>query len=278
MEIRTQTITELYVKALEALYNSTEKNSRLGSTKELLDSTLILENPRTRRVIEPIRHQSMDYVVNEIKWYLSGKYEIDKIAKRAKFWYEVADKLDHRVYSNYGAKLFHEKVRGYTQFERVLAEFKKNKYSRRGIFFFSLFPVDYIWMSSALDFVCTVYGHIIINHEGKLDLYIYMRSNDINWGWSNDVPFFTLVQEMFAIKLGLEMGEYHHHAGSLHIYERFYKKLEGRYYTHFSVEEETPFAPMCEQDVDDLINEKYGSDSPFMKSFRKWDSVGVDAP
>jgi thymidylate synthase len=277
MEIIGETITQLYVKTLQALYDSPEKGSRLGTTKELLDPTLILKNPRTRRITEPIRRQSMSYVVNEIKWYLSGHYEVEEIAQRAKFWYEVADKLDHRVYSNYGAKLFHEKVRGYTQFERVLAEMQKSINSRRGVFFFSLYPIDYVWMSSAPDFVCTVYGHIILNHEGKLDLYVYMRSNDINWGWGNDVPFFTLIQEMFATKLHVPMGEYHHHSGSLHIYEKFYKKLEGRKYEYFNIAEETPFAPMCEQDVDDLIAQKYDSDSSFMKSFRKWDEVGVDA-
>lgn len=268
MELVGKTITELYVKALQALYEAPERASRLGQTKEILDASMVLKNPRTRHIIEPLRSHSLNYVANEIKWYMSGKYEIADIAERAKFWYKVADPEDFRVYSNYGAKLFHEKVRGYTQFERVVEELKKNPYSRRGIFFFSLYPIDYVWMSSAADFVCTVYGHVIRNHEDKLDLYIYMRSNDINWGWGNDVPFFTLIQEMFATELGLEMGEYHHHAGSLHIYEKFFPKLEGRTFTDFDIAKETPLPHLSKHDVMWLLRQYYGDYTPFMMSFK----------
>lgn len=269
MEITGNTITEVYVKALEKLNSAPERNSRVGLTKEILDINLILKNPRTRRIIEPLRRQKMSYVANEIKWYLSGDYSVEKIGERAKFWYVVADE-NFQVYSNYGAKLFREKTRGLSQFERALGELKKNPESRRAVFFFSLYPVDYHVMSSTKDFVCTLYGHCIVNPEKKLDMYIYMRSNDSIWGFGNDVPWFTLIQEMFAVKLKIPMGEYHHHSGSFHIYEKFYPLLEGRKFNAFNEAAETPFAPLTEEDVSALIAENYSIKSPFMEGFNRF--------
>jgi thymidylate synthase len=47
-----------------------------------------------------------------------------------------------------------------------------------------------------------------------------MRSNDLVWGLPYDVFFFTMLQELLAQKLGLDLGVYIHGAGSLHLYER----------------------------------------------------------
>jgi thymidylate synthase len=55
--------------------------------------------------------------------------------------------------------------------------------------------------------------------ERKLDAVVYMRSNDIYLGLPYDVFVFTMLQELFALELGLELGRYHHMVGSLHLYE-----------------------------------------------------------
>jgi thymidylate synthase len=40
------------------------------------------------------------------------------------------------------------------------------------------------------------------------------------WGLPYDVFLFTMLQEMLAVTLGLDLGVYVHVAGSLHLYER----------------------------------------------------------
>jgi len=47
-----------------------------------------------------------------------------------------------------------------------------------------------------------------------------MRSNDVVWGLPYDVFLFTMLQEMLAQTLDLELGSYIHVAGSFHLYER----------------------------------------------------------
>jgi len=38
---------------------------------------------------------------------------------------------------------------------------------------------------------------------------------------------FTMIQEMMARRLGLELGQYIHHAGSLHVYDEFVEGMRG---------------------------------------------------
>ena len=53
-----------------------------------------------------------------------------------------------------------------------------------------------------------------------------MRSSDLVFGLSYDVPAFTIMQELMAIELGVELGEYIHVSNSLHVYERHFGMLE----------------------------------------------------
>ena len=46
-----------------------------------------------------------------------------------------------------------------------------------------------------------------------------MRSNDAYLGFPHDVFCFTMIQEIVARSLGIGVGEYHHFASSLHLYE-----------------------------------------------------------
>ncbi len=46
-----------------------------------------------------------------------------------------------------------------------------------------------------------------------------MRSNDAYLGFPHDVFCFTMIQELIARSLGIRVGEYHHFATSLHLYE-----------------------------------------------------------
>jgi thymidylate synthase len=54
----------------------------------------------------------------------------------------------------------------------------------------------------------------------RLNAIAVMRSNDVIWGLPYDIFVLTMFQEMAAQEFGLELGWYHHHAASLHIYDR----------------------------------------------------------
>ena len=278
MNIVSNSITGAYLLALDVLNSQEPTDSRLGEAKGIVNACITIKNPYTRHIIEHVRKHNMKYVVTEIMWYLSGKRYPDMVAAQAPTWNKIKN-YDGTVNSNYGDKIFYQSSYGRTQFERTLAELKHNIHSRRAFVYFNMYPEDYSLMSAVADFPCTLSGQFIMNN-GKLDFIVTMRSNDLIYGWCNDVPWFTLLQEMMATLLGVPVGEYHHNAGSLHIYKRFYKYFKALDYidgpiTHTAAEQ-TPFAPMQQQDVNALLRQDYTVETPFMNTFTAWLGAGCE--
>jgi thymidylate synthase len=75
------------------------------------------------------------------------------------------------------------------------------------------------------DYPCTILHQFRIRNN-KLNMSVYMRSNDVWLGAAYDFFQFTRVQIAMASVLGIEPGKYAHHVGSLHIYEQHYDAAE----------------------------------------------------
>ena len=56
----------------------------------------------------------------------------------------------------------------------------------------------------------------IINN--KLNMSVYMRSNDVWYGFCNDQYQFSSLQKMIAERLSIDVGWYYHHAHNMHLY------------------------------------------------------------
>ncbi|MDU4834782.1 MAG: thymidylate synthase, partial [Enterococcus faecium] len=75
------------------------------------------------------------------------------------------------------------------------------------------------------DIPCTLSLEFLIRNN-KLHLITNMRSNDIFLGLPYDIFSFTMLQEYIAYQLGVDLGCYYHYVGSLHVYQRNFKKIE----------------------------------------------------
>jgi thymidylate synthase len=53
----------------------------------------------------------------------------------------------------------------------------------------------------------------------SLHMFTNMRSNDALWGVAHDFFCFTMLQEIIARDLGVDVGTYKHAVGSLHLYD-----------------------------------------------------------
>lgn len=80
------------------------------------------------------------------------------------------------------------------------------------------------------DYPCTVLHQYRIRNN-KLNLSVYMRSNDVWLGAAYDFFQFTRAQLAVASVLGIEPGTYAHHVGSLHIYSDHYELAENLKHT-----------------------------------------------
>ncbi len=52
----------------------------------------------------------------------------------------------------------------------------------------------------------------------KLNMSVYMRSNDIWYGFCNDQYQFSMLQKMIADRLSIDVGWYYHQAHNMHLY------------------------------------------------------------
>ena len=65
---------------------------------------------------------------------------------------------------------------------------------------------------------CTCTLQFLVRDD-QLELIVHMRSNDAYLGITHDVFAFTMMQELVARRLELDLGRYRHFVGSLHLYE-----------------------------------------------------------
>src|SRR5574340_1071606 len=193
-------------------------------TLEISNAQIQLYNPRNRIVNFRARDLSMKYFVGELCYFLGGRTDLASIAHYSKFWHSVSDD-GVSVNSAYGARLFTLNGHYQIQFDYAIRNLVVDKDSRKAVMTIYQ-PED---SRESKDNPCTIFLQLIIRNN-KLDMYTFMRSNDIWLGTPYDVAFFTIVQEIALVKLQytypeLRLGTYFHNATSLHAYERHWNAI-----------------------------------------------------
>lgn len=219
---------ELFINLAKAMLTRGHKSNPRGlATIELQDAWLVLKDTSMCVCTLKSRAISKQYLNAEINWYLNGSYSIQDIAKASKFWYRIADE-NGNVNSNYGAIAFREVVNkeGDNQVDWCARVLESDKDSRQAIINYNQ-PKHKI--VGTKDFVCTIAQLFrIVNDELKMNILV--RSNDMIYGLTYDMPFFCLVQHELLARLSktyphLQPGEYNHYAASMHVYEKHFKML-----------------------------------------------------
>jgi thymidylate synthase len=107
-------------------------------------------------------------------------------------------------------------MRGNDQVANVIKLLKKRETSRRAVI--QLFDAEDIAQQyKGIPCTCTLQ---LMIRNGRLIMFTNMRSNDVFLGLPYDVFAFTMLQEILARTLGVEVGMYSHAVGSLHLYEK----------------------------------------------------------
>lgn len=179
-----------------------------GPAREFVGAALTLTNPRARLSRSDKRSTAVS-ALGELLWYLSGSDDAKHAGYYIPLYLNV--EVNGRVEGAYGPRLFGDRE----QFRRVLDLLGTKTDSRRAI----VQIYDERDMDNVHDVPCTCTLQFLLR-DGRLDLVVYMRSNDAYLGLPHDVFCFTMLQELAAVHLGAELGIYRHFAGSLHLYER----------------------------------------------------------
>jgi thymidylate synthase len=202
-----------------------ESSPRGMKTRERLSTTLVLTNPRARVIASAARGVDYSFAAAEFLWYWEGREDLEFLTPYNKRIAEFSN--DGRTLNSaYGKRIFDRPSRN-SQWVKVVDELVMNPDSRRAVL--EVFRHEDLWDGNK-DVPCTLSLQFFIR-DGLLNLHVVMRSNDVFWGLPYDAFSFTLLQECMLLALrdaglSIELGTYTHTVGSLHVYERHFKKVE----------------------------------------------------
>lgn len=184
-----------------------------GDTSEILGVLLRLENPRAR-LSRTETKGTVFSALGELMWYLSETNNADFITYYLPGYKQETEEISgiNVIYGGYGPRLFN--MRSINQFNNVIELLRNKPTSRRGVI--QLFNAEDISEAhKEIPCTCTLQ---FFNRDNCLHMFTSMRSNDAFIGLPHDIFTFTMIQEIMARRLGLELGSYSHAVGSLHLY------------------------------------------------------------
>lgn len=164
-------------------------------------------------------------VVHELLWMLSGNCNIRYLQENGvTIWDEWADENGYlgpvygkqwRSWYDPSITLENTKLDGcyIDQIKNVINEIKTNPYSRR--------LVVSAWNVADLPYMKLQPCHVLFQfyvHDNKLSCHLYQRSADAFLGVPFNIASYALLTSMIAHVCNLEVGEFIHSFGDLHIY------------------------------------------------------------
>lgn len=188
----------------------------VGNTREILNAKIQIMD--VSNSIVSIRDISIEYLFGELLWYFTGHNDLEFISKFSSFWNHLSDDGE-TCNSAYGHIIFEK--HGFNQLAKVIELLKQDPTSRRAVININV-PNEHVIETK--DEPCTVSIQFLVR-DNKVHCTVYMRSNDIWFGFPYDVVFFTELQRIVAENLHAELGIYTHLAGSLHMYDRDEAKI-----------------------------------------------------
>ena len=223
--IKTISCNDAFIKLSQMLSGSPEYRvaPRGDATYELTNVIVEIINPYDRLVNHIDRKLCLRYLVGEFLWYERASNLLSEISDYSSFWNKISDD-GLTANSAYGTRIYKKsKNGGLSQWSKVVNELVKDKTSRRAMLVIAK-PDDF--KMTTKDAPCTIGVQFLIR-DNKLNMTVWMRSNDLYLGFCYDAAIFTLWQEKLLLALNdtypeLTLGSYTHHATSLHVYEKYY--------------------------------------------------------
>lgn len=212
--ITNSSIDGLYFDALSCLMkDGTMTMPRGYQCLELNPFCTVLTNIQNNILINPIRKVSKRFMAAELLWILLGRDDVEMIG----FYSEKI-----KVYSDDGVTFFGAygpKIMD--QLSYIEDALRQDPWTRQAVLT--------IWREKppvTKDVPCTITMQFIRRPLERLNLNVYMRSQDAWLGFPYDVHNFTCLQLILASILGLEPGELRLIQGSFHIYQEHYDIVE----------------------------------------------------
>lgn len=210
------TFQEAYLTVLREVTEHPEHafSTARNQGTEVAGISFRIDDPIDRTPYLEARKANVVFQHAEALWYLAGSDDLDMIGYYAPSLKRFS--ADGRTLTGtaYGARMFAPDDGGASQFDRVLRLLKDDPTTKRAVLL-AMRPEELVDMGN-IDVACTL-GLQFMLRDGALHASAYMRGNDALVGLLGDVFAFTFIQEYLARLLGVQVGAYTHHVGSMHL-------------------------------------------------------------
>lgn len=209
---------DAYLWHLRAAFEEPEyRNAPRGAkSSELIGVSYRIEEPVQRVVALPSRKTNLVFNFAEALWYLSGSDRLSFIGYYAPSIARYSADGAVLTGTAYGPRIFDYGRTGLDQWRTVVRVLTEDRDSKRAVL--QIFDPRELLVDGNIDVACTLALQFMIR-DGALCGVGFMRANDAFRGMASDVFSFTFLLELMARELGVEVGTYHHHVGSLHVYD-----------------------------------------------------------
>lgn len=177
------------------------------STVELLDVYTEIKEPQHHCILIPSRRWNPWLALSEFLWIMGGDNEFKDILPYNR---NIANYSDDgtTLYGAYGYRI-------YWQINDLVYRLERDPTDRRAVLAIWNAPDLYV---NSKDPPCNNLLYFKIR-EGKLNMTVINRSNDIHWGlYAVNIPTFGLLQEYLASRLNVDLGVQAHLSNSFHVY------------------------------------------------------------
>jgi len=193
------------------------QQTRNGTTYEALDPvTTVYNNPCERVCLIPQRDANPFFHLIESLWMLDGRKDLKPLTYFVKTMGDFSDDGE-TLWGAYGWRW--KSYFGRDQLPLIINMLKKDPNDRRAVL--QMWDAKYDLNRYGKDVPCNTNIYFKVR-EGKLNMTVCNRSNDMLWGaYGANVVHMSVLQEYMASAIGVRVGVYRQVSDSFHVYTEF---------------------------------------------------------
>lgn len=240
--LRAGSVSEALARGLSLLSSQAgvvKEDSRNGPVR-VWDGPVVVHNtqPMRRVLFSPMRNANPFFHLFESLWMLGGRNDLPWLAQFNKQMASYSDDGGQTQPAAYGHRW--RNYFGYDQLPVIIDELKKNPGTRRCVLgHWDAWGIHQLQdpdggivnhfgdlmgaVQGSADVPCNTQCYFTVR-DGKLDMAVTCRSNDLLWGAHGaNAVHFSILQEYIAASVGVGMGELIQFSWNYHLYENVLK-------------------------------------------------------
>ena len=184
----------------------------------MMEDFIVMEmaNPRDRVLTRKARDASPYFMAGEFLWMYAGRSDLAGLVPYNTSVARFSLDENKNLFGAYGPRIM-------AQFLMVVAELKKNPYSRQG--YVSVHQSEDNFGGAGNNYPCNVGFHLQMEND-KLAMNVFVRSQDMMFGFPYDAFHWTMLQEIAAKEIGAELGTFRNVVSNCHVYLKHEDQLK----------------------------------------------------